>query len=273
MGCCSRASGWSKIGLLCVVCAFGLQTAGYVTNNWMVYNTVLDLNDLRVGLWWFTNCSADISCFSVLTPSSYKSLTFTLTLGFEGGCAGLLLVAMIMYCCYVAADCSRRRGMAAAIIIFLALAVCSSAAGLVLWILQIDFPYYVAWSAGLSVVATAFALMAMLCLVPDLKEYPYEKLHKRGPTDSKRPLEKQTVYTKHGSDKKKGSSLGTDYTQRNSYADVKSSRDFGYDYGARDPYAKNKNFLENDDRFSLHVVTPSRPPRADFFTSKGMHKY
>lgn len=79
MGCCSRASGWSKIGLLCAVCAFGLQAAGYVTNNWMVYNTVLDLNDLRVGLWWFTNCSAEISCFSVLTPDSYKSCKYEIS--------------------------------------------------------------------------------------------------------------------------------------------------------------------------------------------------
>jgi hypothetical protein len=50
MGCCGDASGWANIGLLCVVCALGLQTTGYVTNNWMVYNTIQDQVDVRGGL-------------------------------------------------------------------------------------------------------------------------------------------------------------------------------------------------------------------------------
>lgn len=76
MGCCGDASGWAKIGVLLLLCATGLQLAGYLTNNWMTYNTVKDTYDLRVGLWWFTNCSGGASCHTENTPSQYLSCKY-----------------------------------------------------------------------------------------------------------------------------------------------------------------------------------------------------
>ena len=68
-GCCGDASGWAKVGFLLLLCATGLQVGGFLTNNWMTYNTVQDTYDLRVGLWWFSNCSGGAACHSESTPS------------------------------------------------------------------------------------------------------------------------------------------------------------------------------------------------------------
>lgn len=144
-----------------------------------------------------------------------------------------------------------------------------SGGGIILWILQIDHPYFMAWSAGLSMIASALALIATLCLVPDIKEYPYEKLQVSPSAEmSKQRREKQTFYTKHGVDKKKNNVVGRDQPYRDPY--VKRSNDLGHDYGRHDdPYVKNRSYLvDESDRFSLNVVTPSRPPRGDFFVNK-----
>lgn len=131
-----------------------------------------------------------------------------------------------------------------------------------------DYPYFVAWSAGLSIVTTAFFMISLLCLIPDIKDYPYEKMQimpeKRG-----RPQGKSILLTKHGSDNKKGSNLGRDYSRKDPYSDVENSRGIGNEYERRYEYSwKNKGYMVSDvDRFSLNVVTPSHPPRADFFTN------
>lgn len=76
-GCCGDASGWAKVGFLLLLCATGLQVGGFLTNNWMTYNTVQDTYDLRVGLWWFSNCSGGAACHSESTPSQYLSCKYT----------------------------------------------------------------------------------------------------------------------------------------------------------------------------------------------------
>lgn len=119
-------------------------------------------------------------------------------------------------------------------------------------------------------IATVLALIATLCLVPDIKEYPYERLQITPAAEkSKHRREKQTFYTKHGTDKKKSSVIGRDQPYRDPYV-RKSGGDLGHDYGRYDdPYVKNRSYLEDEsDRFSLNVVTPSRPPRGDFFVNK-----
>ena len=138
-----------------------------------------------------------------------------------------------------------------------------------MWILQMDYPYFVAWSAGLSIMATAFSMISLLCLIPDINDYPYEKMQiipeKRG-----RPQGKRILLTKHGTDNKKGSNLDRDYSRKDPYSDVEKSSGIGNEYGRRYQYSfKNKGYMDSDiDRFSLNVVTPSHPPRADFFTNK-----
>ena len=138
-----------------------------------------------------------------------------------------------------------------------------------MWILQMDYPYFVAWSAGLSIMATAFSMISLLCLIPDINDYPYEKMQimpeKRGGPQGKRIL-----LTKHGTDNKKGSNLDRDYSRKDPYSDVEKSPGIGNEYRRRYQYSfKNKGYMDCDiDQFSLNVVTPSHPPRTDFFTNK-----
>ena len=74
MGCCGEASGWAKVGLLLILAAAALQLTGYLTNNWMVYNTIKDTHDVRVGLWWMQNCSSSVVlCNKESVPEIYKT--------------------------------------------------------------------------------------------------------------------------------------------------------------------------------------------------------
>jgi hypothetical protein len=50
MACCGDASGWAKIGFICILLAFGLQSVALLSNYWMVYKTAKNLFDVRVGL-------------------------------------------------------------------------------------------------------------------------------------------------------------------------------------------------------------------------------
>ena len=72
MACWESASDWAKIGFISIVLAFGLQSAAILTNYWMLYNTVKDMVDLRVGLFWLTNCSTSCSTYSSSSFSSCK---------------------------------------------------------------------------------------------------------------------------------------------------------------------------------------------------------
>ena len=115
-----------------------------------------------------------------------------------------------------------------------------------LWILQIDHPYFLAWSAGMSMIASVLAFFSLLCLVPDLKEYPYY---------NKLSVEVYTDLMK-GSDKKPGNPI-------EKYQSKKKL--------TNGPYLKDEPYISRDDeidRRSLDMVTPSKPPRHDFFKTK-----
>ncbi|XP_071170407.1 uncharacterized protein [Mytilus edulis] len=247
MACCGDASGWAKVGFICIFLAFGLQSAAFLTNYWMVYNTAKDLFDIRVGLLWYTNCTS--ACATSTTPSSYHSLFFTLTKIFEGVTIGLFFIIVVIYAFYVLADRSRTRATAISLIIILVTSVLFPIAGIVLWILQIDFPYFLAWSAGMSMIATGLAFFSMLCLIPDLKEYPYYNKMAIVPTDN---FFDDMQYRKYD-------------TKKNTYVDKdKIDREPKRKPHRKDPYSMKDTYMDDEiDRKAL-MVTPSRPPRYDF---------
>lgn len=81
MACCGDASGWAKIGFICIILAFGLQSAALLTNYWMVYKTAKNLFDVRVGLFWYTNCSS--GCGTSVTPSSFQSCEYNIQISYH----------------------------------------------------------------------------------------------------------------------------------------------------------------------------------------------
>lgn len=288
-GCCGEASGWAKVGFLLLMCATGLQFAGYLTNNWMTYNTVRDTYDLRVGLWWFTNCSGGAACHTENTPSQYESFEVTLVRWFEGAAGGMFFLCLVLSGFYVATDRCRTRCVAICLLLMTLLAAGLSIAGIVLWVLQVESPYYPAWSMGLSALASSLVLITAMTLIPDIKEYDYEskstvypdhtgkytRLEKSesvrnvsgGPGLPRRPSD--IMLTTIGDDTsgyKRSRDLGREYGRPKRQESVGSSRDFNpYPYG---PPSSKDAFNREQDRFDLEVITPSAPPRYDFMQRK-----
>ena len=81
MACCGDASGWAKIGFICILLAFGLQSVALLSNYWMVYKTAKNLFDVRVGLFWYTNCSS--GCGTSITPSSFQSCEYNIQISYH----------------------------------------------------------------------------------------------------------------------------------------------------------------------------------------------
>lgn len=252
MACCGDASGWAKIGFICIILAFGLQSAALLTNYWMVYKTAKNLFDVRVGLFWYTNCSS--GCGTSVTPSSFQSLFFTLTKAFEGTATGLFFIISVIYSLYVLADRSRTRVTAVVLIISLAIADLFPVAGIVLWILQINHPYFLAWSAGMSMIATGLAFFSLLCLIPDLKEYPYySKLEVF-------PVQDEDYDIPHRKDENAAKIKQPENEKTISKEPTRKKKHL------KDPYSMKDTYMDDDiDRFALNMANPSKPPRHDFF--------
>lgn len=164
-----------------------------------------------------------------------------------------------------------------------------SIAGIVMWVLQVESPYYPAWSMGLSALASSLVLIAAMTLIPDIKEYDYEskstvypdhtgkytRLEKSesvrnvsgGPGLPRRPSD--IMLTTIGDDTsgyKRSRDLGREYGRPKRQESVGSSRDFNpYPYG---PPSSKDAFNREQDRFDLEVITPSAPPRYDFMQRK-----
>ncbi|XP_062600934.1 uncharacterized protein LOC134262554 [Saccostrea cucullata] len=214
----------------------------------------------------------------------------TLVRWFEVAAGGLMFICLIVSGFYVATERCRTRAVAVALLLVTLIAAGLAIAGIVLWILQVESPYYPAWSMGLSALASALVLITAMCLVPDIKEnkykpkstvYPdqgsrYNRLEKSdsilsrddGRSDKVIRRPSDVMVTSIGDtprDYKKSGDLGREYGRQNR-RESRNSADYNpYPYGPRstkDPF--NGGF----DRFELEVITPSAPPRYDYMQKK-----
>lgn len=120
--------------------------------------------------------------------------------------------------------------------------------GIVLWILQVEKPYFLAWSAGMSLIATGFAFFSMLCLIPDLKEYPFYQKMIVNPAD-KHFYDMQ--FNKYENTQKKNP------TEKVDLKDHKRKKHL------KDPYSMKDSYMDDDIDRQIFMMTPSKPPRYD----------
>lgn len=100
----------------------------------------------------------------------------------------------------------------------------------------------------MSLIATGLAFFSLLCIIPDLKEYPfYQKL-------SVYPADKPFYdmrYDKYNNTKK------TNPFEKQDLKDQKRKKH------VKDPYSMKESYMDDEIDRQMFMMTPSKPPRYD----------
>ena len=106
----------------------------------------------------------------------------------------------------------------------------------------------------MSMIATGLAFFSLLCLIPDLKEYPYYSKLEVHPIQDEYYDIRRRKYENAATIKQpeKENTISKEPTRKKKHF--------------KDPYSMKDTYMDDDiDRFALNMASPSKPPRHDFF--------
>ncbi|KAK7116336.1 uncharacterized protein [Littorina saxatilis] len=166
---CGNASIWAKVAFFVALVGMILHIVGWATNFWMVYELPISAGifEVYVGLWWQKVCNIDL-CDEGAPDARFQTDIFNAVRGLETVTMCLAIFGTVMLLVYVLVDAARTRLVAIVLVILFFIAGTSSAVGMILLLIEIDAPYMVGWSVGLTTIASPLLLIAATLLIPDL---------------------------------------------------------------------------------------------------------